>query len=192
MRRSYTSDSFNHHGTSRLTIGQHLPPIPGSPYATEGSEPSTPSSQKKTLPNTEDSPKPRSKDSPVGKTSPNGVSSSESSPRLRSKSSSYVSHRPPQPQSLSAAVEMLTSSQSESGDGLVRKQASESASSSRPHVTITPPLPTPSQEKGKRDVPPSPRRPIPALPNGTRTRNVSSPMFTAKEISAPILNHGKS
>ncbi|KAJ7594657.1 hypothetical protein C8J56DRAFT_444915 [Mycena floridula] len=175
IRRSYTTDS--HHPGSR-SVSQQLPPIPGSPYVTDGSAPPSPTSQ--TAPLT-----PVSKGSPVGKSSPHSLSSPESSPRARSKSSSYVSHRPAQPQSLTAALEILTSaSQSESG----HTSTQPSESSSRPHITISVPS-TPTQSKLKRDIPPSPRRPIPATPDGTRKRNVSAPMVSGKQISGPILNH---
>ncbi|KAG1812552.1 uncharacterized protein BJ212DRAFT_1569642 [Suillus subaureus] len=98
----------SHHGWSN---GHHLPPIPASPYTTE---PSTPSSRK-------------SLSTPPAKVAASGSTRSsrhkekdrrpvsdidDTSPsRSRAKSSSYVPHRSPIPQSLNAAVEMLSLSE---------------------------------------------------------------------------------
>ena len=208
IRRSDLNDQYHnpiHNGSSRPnhTLGQQLPPIPGSPYGTETSSPPSPSRKSITLTplNGNAEPHLRPKDqSPNGKSSSNGrANNSDSITRTRSKSSPYVSHHPPQPQSLNAAVEMLTSSQSEGGHGSIQSQlTSEMNGISNLHghdkVTVNlPPPSTPTKEKGKRDVPPSPRRPIPAVPsagNFWSGRSTSASTFAGKEISGPVLNHG--
>ncbi|KAF7362103.1 Rho GTPase-activating protein 39 isoform 2 [Mycena venus] len=91
-----------------------------------------------------------------------------------------MAHRAPPPQSLNAAVELLTSSQSESGHGTTTNR-----STSGPKLVIPS---SPTREKGKH--PPSPRRPIPATPTGMwNSRSASAPMVAGREISAPKLNH---
>lgn len=175
------SSSDHSHTISRLPLTSNLPTIPGSsPDVTDLA--SSASSRKMSLSTPPDS-RPKEKTSPNGKPRPNGDASyPDSSPRARSKSSSYVAHRPPPPQSLNAAVELLTSSQSESGHG-----TTQNGSISGPKLVIPS---TPSREKGKH--PPSPRRPIPATPSGGwNSRSASAPMIAGREISAPKLNHGK-
>ncbi|KAJ7874752.1 hypothetical protein B0H14DRAFT_3552219 [Mycena olivaceomarginata] len=173
------SSSDHSHTISRLPLTSNLPTIPGSsPDVTDLA--SSASSRKMSLSTPPDS-RSKEKTSPNGKPRPNGDASyPDSSPRARSKSSSYVAHRPPPPQSLNAAVELLTSSQSESGHGTTRD-----GSISGPKLVIPS---TPSREKGKH--PPSPRRPIPATPSGGwNSRSASAPMIAGREISAPKLNH---
>jgi hypothetical protein len=156
-------------------LTSNLPPIPGSPDNTD--VPPSPSSRRTTLSNPKDH-----KGIPNGKPLLNGDASyPDASPRARSKSSSYVSHRPPQPQSLNAAVELLTSSQSESGHGSL----STAPSSPKTPKLIIPSTPT----RDKSKPPPSPRRPIPATPT---SRSASAPTVAGKVISGPKLNHGKS
>ncbi|KAJ6497827.1 hypothetical protein C8R45DRAFT_1211640 [Mycena sanguinolenta] len=157
----------------------NLPTIPGSsPDVTDlASSPS----RKTSVSTPSDPTRAKEKTSPNGKLRPHDDASyPDSSPRARSKSSSHVTHRPPPPQSLNAAVELLTS-QSESGHG-----TTTNGSKSGPKLAIPT---TPTREKGK--YPPSPRRPIPATPTGGPmwTRSASAPMIAGKEISAPKLNH---
>ncbi|KAJ6495627.1 hypothetical protein C8R47DRAFT_1115791 [Mycena vitilis] len=162
VRRSSSTDQ-QHHSISRLP--SNLPTIPGSLDNTD--VPSSSSSRKTTLSTPPTDPQ-RPKESPNGKARLS--SDADSSPRTRSKSSSYVSHRPPQPQSLNAAIELLTSSQSESGHGDGSKLA-------------IPSTPT----RGKNKPPPSPRRPIPPTPT---SRSTSAPNVAGRRlISAPKLNH---
>ncbi|KAJ8076958.1 hypothetical protein PM082_001381 [Marasmius tenuissimus] len=177
IRRSYSSDQ-HHNGSSRMQ-GAHLPPIPGSPYVTDASSKSSSEGPPPT-PTTGD----RSKS---GKGSPNGSGSTTSSvARSRSKSSSYMSHRPPPPQSLNAAVELLNSSQSDSGyaspGSKTSGQSDVENSSGLPGLISL----RPGSTDSKQSVPKSPRRPVPGLPKG---RTVSGPTIGGKEISAPILNH---
>ncbi|KAJ7718003.1 hypothetical protein DFH07DRAFT_337391 [Mycena maculata] len=180
VRRSSSTDQ--HNANLRLApLVSNLPTIPGSPDATD--VPSSPSSRKSTpsLPVNGDD-RSTDKGSPNGKPKLNGDASyPDSSPRARSKSSSYVSHRPPQPQSLNAAVEMLTSSQSESGHSSSKYPPTATGSSvghGGPKLVIPPSTST----RDKTKAPPSPRRPIPATPTGRS-------MSAGRTISAPILNH---
>ncbi|KAJ7188538.1 hypothetical protein C8R46DRAFT_1157539 [Mycena filopes] len=109
---------------SRLPpLTSHLPTIPGSPDYTDVSS----SSRKSTL-STPDPPRTKEKGTPNGKPRLNGDTGyPDSSPRARSKSSFIC------PQSLNAAVEMLTSSQSESGHGY---PASSSTDHGAPKLVI--------------------------------------------------------
>ncbi|KAJ6558505.1 hypothetical protein DFH09DRAFT_1163029 [Mycena vulgaris] len=186
-RRSSSTDQ--HNANSRF---QPLPTIPGSPDNTD--VPSSPSSRKSTTSTPANGhTRPKEKGSPSGKPRLNADASyPDSSPRrARSKSSSYVSHRPPQPQSLNAAVEMLTSSQSESGHGssnYLPTTTSTSVGHRGPKLAIPPSTPT----RDKSKPPPSPRRPIPATPTGGsmwNSRSASAPSIAGKGISSPILNH---
>ncbi|KAJ6602191.1 hypothetical protein B0H10DRAFT_2081219 [Mycena sp. CBHHK59/15] len=190
VRRSSSTDQYN--ATSRLQpLSSNLPAIPGSPYNTDAS--SSPSSRKSMNLTPVNGPsRPKDKGSPNGKPRMNGDATyPDSIPRARSKSSSYVSHRPQQPQSLNAAVEMLTSSQSESGHSSSKYLPTATGSSTghgNPKLVIAPS--TPSSGKGK--PPPSPRRPIPATPAAGslwNSRSASAPSIAGKGISAPILNH---
>ncbi|KAG6812536.1 hypothetical protein H0H92_002305 [Tricholoma furcatifolium] len=114
------------------------------------------------------------------KTSTHGSDSVNS--RIRSKSSSYISHRPHKPQSLTAAVEKISTSHSDSGhDGSSTRSPTSVSSritggSSRYEQDLTPANP-----------PRSPRRPIPAAPSSNG--KLSRPTVGGKEISAPIPNH---
>ncbi|KAK0473133.1 hypothetical protein EDD18DRAFT_1313999 [Armillaria luteobubalina] len=91
--------------TPAKSPASHLPPIPASPYTSEASL-SSPKPKLKTL--TPSSSSPKLKDDASRHSSINS-NPEKSSVRARSKSSSYVSHRPQLPQSLNAAVEMLSS-----------------------------------------------------------------------------------
>ncbi|KAF7375938.1 Rho gtpase-activating protein 39 isoform 2 [Mycena sanguinolenta] len=175
------SSSDQSHPMPRLPpMTSNLPTIPGSsPDVTDLA--SSSSSRKASVSTPSDPTRAKEKTSPNGKLRPNGDASyPDSSPRVRSKSSSHVTHRAPPPQSLNAAVELLTS-QSESGHG-----TTTNGSASPPKLAIPT---TPTREKGK--YPSSPRRPIPATPTGGAMwhRSASAPMIAGKEISAPKLNH---
>lgn len=166
----HTRQSISNDLTSQLAT------IPGSPNASGVSAPATPVSSTHSSQKKKDSPGSRSSQGTPHANTTNGSLS-----RNRSKSSSYLAHKPSQPQSLSAAVEMLASSRSET------------------HV-ITPPRPvnghirvstSPELPRNKGKTPSSPRRPIPAVPSGASWsgRNVSSPSVIGRDISGPVLNH---
>ncbi|KAG2128032.1 uncharacterized protein EDB93DRAFT_1185435 [Suillus bovinus] len=187
VRRSFTTDQYGHPGTPRgWTNGHHLPPIPASPYATE---PSTPSSRK-------------SLSTPPAKVASNGSARSshhkekdkrltsnieDTSPsRSRAKSSSYVPHRSPIPQSLNAAVEMLSLSErraaSDIGHGL---PSSSPLAMDKPRPSIN----HPPKEKGieKREVPLTPK--LAASNSFWMARSMSTPpTVLGKTISSPVPN----
>ena len=99
--------------------------------------------------------------------------------RARSKSSPYTSHRLQPPQSLDAALEIL-SSQSDRGNA--QKSITEDwTSTNQGHSSLDDIPTTPSRLKNPRDFPPSPSRPVPDTP---------IPTVGGKAISGPILNHG--
>lgn len=202
-RSTSGGDLFSHgtesvqNGTNRFhAVGSQLTPIPGSPYVTDRSAPSSPSSSKKSTPgfvndtNGEISPS-KKKDSPNGKARPtDSLYPSDYVGRARSKSSSYTSHRPQQPQSLHAALEMLSTSHSDSGHTSQLRSPNVASSISdssmaygQVHSGEDVPS-TPSRSRGKRDFPPSPQRPIPSVPNQR------APTVGGKGISSPIINHG--
>ena len=208
IRRSSSSDSY-HGGLNGGGVRfygqaavQHLPPIPGSPDVTDHSTPPSPVSRKSTSStpvNGESSLKP--KESPNGKASPtrksnvnmnssvNGGPTPDSISRARTKSSPYVQHRSPAPQSLSAAVELLTSSEkqsvSDSSHGSIQSKSINGHPYSN-HRQVQPSTPV----KERKEPPPSPRRPAPTAPTNNFWRSVSSSSVAGKEISRPIPNHG--
>lgn len=199
-RRSYSNDPriyVTHAGSGRSHAhGQQLTPIPGS----DASAPPSPSHKVvKLSPVVTNEINHSTQEKGNSHTRLSGNSDdTHSSSRTRTKSSSYVSHRSPQPQSLNAAVERITISHSDSGHGSSQKSPTRTStgSSSRhdhrgPTLTIEPS--TPTKGKGSRNVPPSPRRPIPAVPNGGGLfsgRSISAPTVAGRGISGPIPNHG--
>ncbi|KAF5345370.1 hypothetical protein D9758_008505 [Tetrapyrgos nigripes] len=174
LRRSYSN-----------TVNHILPPIPASPAVTDVSAPPSPSSSQQSLSapnvNGKSSPKNSSPKPSLYAQGRNTPESSKSSNRTRSKSSSYVSHKPKPPQSLSAAVELLAASQSE-GSQVNRSPTSLSSDEAKSLLSI-PQHTTPPKIRS-----PSPSRPIPPLPH-ERLRNVSAPTIGGKPISSPMLNH---
>ncbi|KAJ3857527.1 hypothetical protein EV368DRAFT_29884 [Lentinula lateritia] len=173
VRRSF-SNELGRNSTNRL------PPIPASPYSTDASVPPSPAASQHSLSKLTTIPRSKTPSGP----SPNAPMShngSNSPTRARSKSSSYVSRKPAQPQSLNAALELLNTSQSENSNQGSSAKSSPTSPSSRSSTRETPP------------TPPSPQRiRIPSLPNTTGKhtgRNVSGITVAGKEISAPILNH---
>ncbi|KAG5638803.1 hypothetical protein H0H81_010032 [Sphagnurus paluster] len=189
MQRSYSGEpriQITHVGSSRSQFpGQQLTPIPGS----DASSPPSPSHNAvpPLLDNGNDRPSPRGIDGPSKNVRSGNMNNSDS--LSRSKSSSYISHRPQQPQSLNAALEKITTSHSDSGHGSSpRSPASASSLNTRSSsqyersaLSIDPatsasakPLPSP--------------RPIPAFPT-TNGRSISGPTVGGKGISAPIPNH---
>ena len=241
MARSRQSGHGLGHG-----LNVQLPPIPGSPYGTEvGTPPGTPKSRKSTssnIVNGQSSYKPSG--SPNGRTNgtttpspPRATTNGENvqqqqqqqqqqppttpttPTRNRSKSSSYVPHRSPPPQSLNAAVERISQSDTNSNNHAsshtnpnntsisTKRSASDSGHGQPSNASVAIDIPdvprlningrpgtthiridvgSPGKVQwptGKRDVPPSPQRPIPAVP--TRFGVVG------KDISGPVLNHGE-
>ncbi|KAF7321491.1 Rho GTPase-activating protein 39 isoform 2 [Mycena kentingensis (nom. inval.)] len=172
IRRSSSIDQ--NHGSLRLQTS-NLPTIPGSPDNTD--VPSSPSST--SLP---PNGRVKEKSSPNGKASrPPGETKDGSPSRTRSKSTPY---RPPQPQSLNAAAELLAHSDSGHTSSKDTAESRSITPNGRPKVAI--PSGTPRRDNSK--VPPSPRRPIPATPTGMNGRSVSAPSIARKGISAPIPN----
>lgn len=198
VRRSYSSDHHsdsNHLGVKRPHANGKLSPIPGSPYVTDASAPPSPASKKPTPVNGHSAPKENG--SPNGKSHLSANSShADSISRARAKSSPYVAHRSPQPQSLNAAVEMLTSSQSEScHDSSAMRSYTSTSSSTDGHRRVTLIIPPATPTKGgKNSVPPSPSRPIPSVPNGkgwSGSRSTSAPTVAGKLISSPKINYSE-
>lgn len=205
MQRSYSSDPricITHAGSGRPHApGQQLTPIPGSDASAPPS-PSSPSHNSTTLlPIITNGSyhSPQDKDSHSSQSHLNGSpDNAGSTSRTRTKTSSDVLHRPQQPQSLNAAAEKIATSHSDNGHGSSQKSSTTASTSSSspnghkgPTVTIEPS--TPTKGKAQRNAPPSPRRPIPAVPNGSlwTGQSTSGPTVAGKGISGPIPNHGK-
>lgn len=116
LRKSLSGEKHPTHVTaSPLSYqrGHPLAPIPGSPYATDNSPPATPSARKsgpstplngRLTPQTDGSPKRKSVLLTPAELAPSNLSSAP--PRNR-KSTALVPYKPPQPQSLSAALEII-------------------------------------------------------------------------------------
>lgn len=226
-RKSASSTDHLHHssgsqgGPLSYDRGHPLAPIPGSPYNTDASPSPAPSIHDKvSVPGT---PVNRQRNDAVKKDSPHQKSKTDDNTlgRSRSKSSSYMEYRSPQPQSLSAALEMIALSNSQSSGSQDKSSVSESGHGLRtstplqdspPRVRIntdpkmlsgvslgdslhTPETPLRFKFKVGKDksVPPSPSRPIPAAPQPRRS--VSGPVavqLRGREISTPVLNPGTS
>ncbi|KAI0915670.1 hypothetical protein AcV5_003527 [Taiwanofungus camphoratus] len=188
--------------------GHPLAPIPGSPYATDASPPPSPSSQKSMLSlNDQQLPtkKAKEKDSPPRRKS---MADDLTIGRSRSKSSSYLSYKSPQPQSLTAALEMIALSSSQSSASTEKHRATSSDNghgersfTDQPRLRVStdpvmngsatapasPMLPK-GKKKDKASMLPSPRRPMPSLPH-VSGRSVSGPTpvsLHGKVISSPI------
>lgn len=204
--------------------GHPLAPIPGSPYVSDASSvaPSRQSMSAQSINARYARTQPTAKKEHQREEDEGGKLASKhdsaSLGRSRSKSSSYLSYRAPQPQSLSAALEMIALSDSQSTSSTIStdkvRTASENGHGER---SATPSLLDPRKlristdhtdglhtapaspmfPRGKRKDkmgPPSPRRPIPALPHFGGGRSVSSPApatINGKVISTPIFNPGK-
>ncbi|KIK68921.1 hypothetical protein GYMLUDRAFT_236804 [Collybiopsis luxurians FD-317 M1] len=180
-RRSF-SNELGRHASNRL------PPIPASPYSTDVSVPPSPAASQHSLSKSKVPQTPPTSTDKHPHPSPNGTPSPGSPNRARSKSSSYVSRKPAQPQSLSAAVELLATSQSEGGQ-LLKVDTSPKSSRSSNSARTSPNSPI----KLHPTAPPSPHRmripSLPSTPGHRNGRNVSGVTVAGKEISAPILNH---
>jgi len=240
IRRTFSNDQHPQNSGGRSRQGGHghqlnvqLPPIPGSPYGTEvGTPPGTPrKSTSSQHANGKPNLKPTDGNSPNGRTTPTPASPTQNGDggenipqpttptRSRSKSSSHVPHRSPQPQSLNAAMEMISQSDTNTSSGINNSPRSTSESGhgmpsmaidipdvprlkinggpgtpTRTHIRIGvgSPMRDPWAMGAKRDmVQPSPQRsPHRALPAVTpRKGNLG---VVGKEIGSPILNHGAS
>lgn len=132
--------------------------------------------------------------------------------RSRSKSSSYLSYKSPQPQSLTAALEMIALSSSQSSASTEKHRATSSDNghgersfTDQPRLRVStdpvmngsatapasPMLPK-GKKKDKASMLPSPRRPMPSLPH-VSGRSVSGPTpvsLHGKVISSPIYDAG--
>ncbi|KAF7984269.1 hypothetical protein HWV62_16118 [Athelia sp. TMB] len=183
-----SSSSRTGHGAS-MTLPQ-LPPIPGSPYNTDADPASPPDSPVSKHSSSSGS---RGK----GRTSRSRESPAKMTPpRIRATTyTTVVPQRSPPPQSLTAAMELLS--------GPARRSVSEGArvdagpAPGAPQLTLnlgigengrvsgagsSPITPTRTSSNGRDPFarpPPSPSRPIPAAP-----RSVSG-----REISGPVVNH---
>ena len=193
MAKSSTrrSISFSEHSPNNISskrqniISVQLTPIPGSPYASDTSTSQSLLSKHSSAPETNKNLSiPKEQDLP---TSVEQVSldyhshPSESISRARSKSSSYTSHHLQPPQSLDAALEIL-SSQSDRGH---QKSIGEdwTITSTNPGRSSLEDIPVTPTILSPRDIPPSPLRPVPDTPT-------HQPTVGGKVISSPILNHG--
>ena len=187
MRRSISSGEHtpnNVPSKRQNIISVQLTPIPGSPYTSDASKVSkSPSLSSKHSSSSIRNESNRSLSVPKEKDSPRRTEQSldyhshppESISRARSKS--YTSHRLQPPQSLDAALEIL-SSQSDRGHG--QKSFTDdwaTSHSSLDEIPVTP------RSGSPRDIPPSPSRPIPDTP-------IHRPTVGGKCISSPIINHG--
>lgn len=195
VRRSFTNDQHGQpNGSTRgwpNGLHTHLPPIPASPYA---SEPSTPASRKSislSSANGKSSPK---EEKQRHNSASNGAMSDtgDGSPsRSRSKSSSHVPYRSPVPQSLNAAVEMLSLSErrstSDHGHPMVLRPG---AAESKPRPSTSS---SSSKSKEKRDITQSPTKSLTTHGAFWMTRSTSTPpTVNGKTISSPIPNEGES
>ncbi|KAH9920684.1 uncharacterized protein B0H18DRAFT_1095853 [Fomitopsis serialis] len=228
-RRSATGGDHVRSGTTSsggplaYPRGHPLAPIPGSPYMSDAS--AAPSRKSMSAQSINDryaksQDAARREEQREGEDGAQHGSKHDSSTvgRSRSKTSSYLSYRAPQPQSLSAALEMIALSDSQSTTSSVStdklRTASENGHGERSapaslldprklristehgdglHTAPASPNPMWSRGKkmGKMGAPPSPRRPIPALPHFGGARSVSSPtpaIIKGNVISTPIYN----
>lgn len=171
-------------------ISVQLTPIPGSPNASDASIPHSLSSKHSSASIHDETNRnlsiPKEQDLPASVEHPPDTHSDppESISRARSKSSSYTSHRLQPPQSLDAALEII-SSQSDRGHS--QKSTTEDwtmASTNHEHSSSLDEIPvTPTKSRNPRDILPSPSRPVPDAP-------AHRPTVGGKGISSPILNHG--
>ena len=194
VRRSFTNDQHGQpNGTLRNWsngLYSNLPPIPASPYA---SEPSTPASRKSISlgsSNGKSSPKEEKQRPDGGSNAAVANTEDVSLSRSRSKSSSYVPYKSPAPQSLNAAVEMLSLSErrstSEHGHPAVLRPG---APESKPRPSTSS---SSSKHKEKRDLTQSPTKSSHTHVGFWMTRSTSTPpTVNGKAIGSPIPNEGE-
>ncbi|TFK87015.1 RhoGAP-domain-containing protein [Polyporus arcularius HHB13444] len=183
--------------------GHPLAPIPGSPYNTDADAATSPAPSDRDQASAPATPSGRRRDA-TKKDSPHQKSKTDDATpgRSRSKSSSYMQYRSPQPQSLTAALEMIALSNSQSSGSQDKSSVSENGHGARTPLQESPPRvkintdpkmlsgaslgdtlhtpETPLRFKFRiskdKSVPPSPSRPIPAAPQ-LRGRQISSPVL---------------
>ncbi|KAH9830765.1 uncharacterized protein C8Q71DRAFT_716454 [Rhodofomes roseus] len=227
-RRPATSSDHVRSGTTSsggplaYPRGHPLAPIPGSPYVSDASSavPSRKSMSAQSITDRYAKAQDAARNEQKREEEEAHQSQHDGSTlgRSRSKSSSYLSYRAPQPQSLSAALEMIALSDSRSTtsslsadkirtvseNGHGERSATPSLLDPRKLRISTdhgdglhtaPASPNPMWQRGKKKekagVPPSPRRPMPALPHAGGARSVSTPTpatIDGKVISTPIFN----
>jgi len=177
VQRSYSSErrSDISHNWPHV-LGQQLTPIPGSDVSGSPS----PSIREYVTPTPVfANGVPRS--SLKGKNMPNGAPKGDFShtvdsvSRPQTKSSPYVAHRPRPPQSLTAALEMLATSNSDIGHDSIQRSptsptsdlsAASGSSSTHAGLTVITQPTALTNGKGKGNAPTSPQRRIPAVPDG--------------------------
>ncbi|KAG6898152.1 hypothetical protein C0992_004868 [Termitomyces sp. T32_za158] len=171
--------------TVSIPPAQQLTPIPSS----DASAPPSPSEKSITLRptiTTEDESLVASRhELPTNSSSPDAIS------RARAKTSSYISHRPQQPQSLTAALEKISISHSDNGHGKSPTQSPTSvsskkatASSQHQQVDITS-----DQGMSQANVLPS-QHPFPVT-NTLERQTPSGITVGGKGISNPMPNYGE-
>lgn len=182
IRKSVSGDPSNG-GLRKLT------PIPGSPYTTEHSVPSSPSSHNsKSLSSPKSSPR-SNRESVNGRARSNGdVHFTDSVGQARGKSFTVRS----QPQSLNAALEMLAFAEPDrkSIKADSPTEASFATVSSYKSALIVPSIDIQSDDSSGRslyDIPPSPS----SAPTKPGSGGLGGSKIAAKGISAPMPNHGK-
>ena len=195
MQRPYSNERRNVVPQSRShTHGHQLTPIPGSD-ASGSPSPSIHESITLTpaIGNDHRHPSSKGKNTPSGTSNPESPRNPDSVSRAQGKSS-YVAHRPRPTQSLNAALEILTTSNSDSGHDSLHKSPKSATSdasvtsgsnSAYDHERLI--------QSSKNNLSSSPRQPIPAPDSrnyGSRRGN-PVPTVAGKEISRPIPNHGE-
>ena len=156
VRRSFSSDQYG-------GFSQHVNLLPTIPASEASSILPPPSARRKSTSTLRSAS--YEKDSPPK----NGTGSS------RSKHKAYSTHRSPQPQSLNAAVKLLSSPL---GPGT--QTSTQGKKQSPTHLPIPP---KPAHLRPSQSVPTTPTQPV---------RAASSPVILhGKEISAPVLNQGE-
>ncbi|KAI8994102.1 hypothetical protein BD414DRAFT_481426 [Trametes punicea] len=150
-RKTITAPDHQHHSSSSqggplaYERGHPLDPIPGSPYNTDASPSPSPSIDgRKSMSSTPVNGKPSESPKQEKDSSPLRKSTTDASTlgRSRSKSSPYMQYRSPQPQSLTAALEMIALSSSQSSGSHSKAGASEDghgARSATPSLQESPP-----------------------------------------------------
>ncbi|KIJ19117.1 hypothetical protein PAXINDRAFT_8468 [Paxillus involutus ATCC 200175] len=195
VRRSLTNDQYAN-GTTRgsRSNGHHthtqLPPIPASPFASEHSTPASRKSMSPVPSNGKSSVKEKEKQRL--NTSSGAMTDTEdgSFSRSRAKSSSYVPYRSPVPQSLNAAVEMLSFSERRSASDHGHPLALQPGVESKPRPSTSSSTPSKDKSKEQRDVlQPLTKGLAPTHGAFWMMRSTSTPpMVNGKAISSPIPN----
>jgi hypothetical protein len=156
-------------------ISVQLAPIPGSPNATDNSNPPSIASKRSLIFDREDGngklKVPRDPETPPRSTKNGPSYNSDSLPRPRTKSASTRS----QPMSLHAALEEMSGPRSENGHVSISRSTEDSHSMNSSNDLGMPISSTPPRRSPVRRIPAPPKNP---------------PTVAGKGISAPIPNHG--